>query len=648
MASPQNDKEHLDELRERLYQLGGEGAPSRRTKLDAAPQAAVPRNWEEPAQNAAAAQKKTSQSPGIPVLDTRTFAKYMPYKNGSRTYRLKILLVGAAFFVLALALSSLFLLFGNNTISGENISIKVTGPFAVGGGAEIPLQISIANENAIAIEQATLIIEYPPGTQSAEEEGKELFTVRQEIDSINAGQIVNVPVRARIFGEENAEKEINVSIEYRVRGSNATFYKEAEPLRFKVSSSPVVLLIDTVRSITSGQEMEVKLTVASNSPTPLRDVLVEATYPFGFDFSSANPGPDAAQNVWLIEELKPEETVEITFRGVMTGKENDERVFDFSVGLPSERDRFSLASVFTTAKAEVDLEGAFLGIDVVVNGSNDEVVVMGNSESANVRVSFKNTLDETVYDGNIEVKLGGSALSKVDVRADGGFYSSSNNTIRWDGADESSLREIAPGRANAVSFMLDPREDVSRTPEITIEVTVRGERTTEDRVPEELVSTAKRTLRFTSNADLSSSAAHDESMFDNDGPTPPVAEETTEYTLTFRVRSGSNELTQGEMTATLPQYVTWLGNVSPGDSVTYNASSRTLTWKVGSLDANDSAEASVQVAVTPSVSQVNTIPTILETQRFRATDRFTGAVIRSEAPALTTAIPGDSGRVEAD
>lgn len=653
-ARKENEEERLERLRERLYARENNAAtPKKRTKLQQQKQA-VARDWDVPpaapkSRVPAAAAQTPEPEPTSHVLDQSFIARFMPRSKTRNGYRVKILLAGAVFFVIALALSSLFLLLGNNTISGSNITLEVSGPFAIGGGAELPLQIAIANENAIAIESATLIIEYPPGTQSAEEEGKELFTVRQELESIQPGQVMNVPARAIIFGEENSEKVINVSIEYRVRGSNATFYKQAEPLRFKISSSPVVLLIDAERSITSGQEAEIKLRVASNSPTPLTNVLVEATYPFGFDFSSASPSPQSGRNVWLIEELEPEETVDITLKGVLTGKSNDERVFDFAVGVPSERDRFALASVFTTGTAEFDIEDPFLGVGVTINGDSGDTVAIASGQTAQVTISFRNTQDETIYDGEIEVSLGGSALSKVDVSASsGGFYSSSNNTIRWDGTDQSSLKEIAPGRTSTVSFSLTPKGDVSRTPEVSIDVTTRGKRVFEDRVPQELVSTAERTLRISSDATLTSRAGHNETEFQNDGPLPPVAEETTEYTLSFSLKNGSNDLTGGEMTATLPQYVEWLDNVSAGDTVTYNPSTRVITWNMGNIDANTTANAAVQVAFTPSVSQIGKIPTLVETQRFRANDRFTSVVIRSEAPALTTAITSDSGRVSSN
>jgi hypothetical protein len=62
----------------------------------------------------------------------------------------------------------------------------------------------------------------------------------------------------------------------------------------------------------------------------------------------------------------------------------------------------------------------------------------------------------------------------------------------------------------------------------------------------------------------------------------------------------------------------------------------------------------MQVSFLPSLSQVGITPTILEAQRFKATDRFTGTVIRAEHSALTTSLYSEAneslrdGRVRKD
>lgn len=566
----------------------------------------------------------------------------MPAKKNRRTYiRTRLFGAAALFFAIAAVLSGVFYFFGQNTISGNNISIDIEGPFVLGGGEEIDLQIAVSNQNAVSIEAATLIIEYPEGTQSATEPGKDLFRERKSLEAINPGEVLNLPVKAVVFGEENEEKTISVSVEYRVRGSNATFFKEAEPLRFKISSSPVTISVNTFDQISSGQEVELTVTVASNSPTPLNDILVEAEYPFGFDFTESSIAPVSGQNVWSIDTLEPEGEQEFTVKGILVGDEAGERVFDFRVGVSNERDAFSLASVFSVARAELFIEEAFLGLDVRINSSGQETVAVEREEGVRGTVSLTNSLSSTIYDAEITVRMSGNALDEERVRPQRGFYDSNTNTITWTSADISELREIAPGETVEYSFNLEPIDDTVRTPQIELSLTASGKRVAEDRVPEALTDSVSRTIKFASLVDLFSAAVYSTGPFTNTGPVQPVAEEVTQYTFLFEVINGSNDITDAVMTATLPSYVTWLDLTSTDDDFTYNASTRELTWAIGDLDARSTTESAVQISVLPSQSQIGSIPTILSRQQLRATDRFTGTVVRDDASALSTRLPQD-------
>ncbi len=249
---------------------------------------------------------------------------------------------GAIFFLMAAILASTYIFFGRNTISGNNITLEARGPFAIGGGEKFDFTISLTNQNVVPIEQATLIIEYPAGTQSPTEEGKDLFRERKSLDHVGSGEVINIPASAVVFGEENEEKEVRVTIEYRIEGSNATFYRDAPPLKFKISSSPVTMTVEAVNTITSGQEGEFKVTLASNSPTPLEGLLLKAEYPGGFSFTSSDPKPVAGENAWRIATLKPEEKRTITIKGLMSGKNPEKRIFKFSAGVANDRDPYEL------------------------------------------------------------------------------------------------------------------------------------------------------------------------------------------------------------------------------------------------------------------------------------------------------------------
>ncbi len=633
------DTERIRELRERLY---ARGADINRVGRNPIPHVTQQHTVPTPVVPSPAVSKPPVATPSAVSYREESMPKQ------KRSYRTWVIIASIVFFVAALVISGALMFFGGNAISGENISISASGPLQVGGGDEFKFRVALSNQNTVPIQSATLIIEYPRGTQSMTDPPQDLSIERRSLDTIGTGELVNVELSARMYGDENEEHEIRTRIEYRIDGSNATFEKRAEPLRFKISTSPIVLSIDSVSTVSSGQEVELDLTVQSNSPTALNNLLVKMAYPNGFDFTDSEPEPVSGEDTWRITSMEPGEKKTITIRGLLTGYEDEIREFNASAGISEGSNPNELGSQLATGKSEITIEKPFLALEVGINGNNDETVIVGTEEDATVSIEFKNSLDTVIYDGEVAVKLGGNSVSRFEVNTTNGFYDSSKGTITWIGAEESSLREILPGDTNSFSFRISPKDNVGAGAELTLEITAKGKRIFDNRPTEVIQGTLTRTVHVESIPELLGDVYHATGPFTNSGPVPPVANTVTQYTLTLQTTAGSNDITGGEVTATLPQYVDWLDLVSDGDSVTYNPTTRVVKWIVGDVAGGETADVSMQVSFKPSTSQVGRTPTLLDIQRLRATDRFTGTVVRDDHSALTTYISNREDEDERD
>lgn len=579
----------------------------------------------------------------IQVTSVDETVSYTTTMKRRRSFRKIVAFIGILFFVGAVATASFLMYSGNNTISGDNITLTVTGQNTVGAGEILPFQVAVSNQNGVPIQSATLIIEYPAGTQSATGD-TELDVERKQLNQVGSGELVNVELQARVFGEENEKKDIKVSIEYRIAGSNATFNKDAEPLHINIGTSPVVVTFNALKSVSTGQEYVLPLTVQSNANIPLTDVLIKMSYPSGFDFTESDPDTVSGEDVWKIATLKPGEKKVITVKGVITGFDDEIRKFTAKVGVSDSSNKMQISSILAQTEIEAIVERPFLDTRVTVNGQAGDTVVVNKGDAVRVDLKFENTLDTILYDSKISIKIEGNALNEFNVSSPEGYYDSSKNTISWDGTDTATLKEILPGENGKVTFSIEPSEDIESTPTITLNVTTRGQRIFEDRVPQELVGNTKQLIKIQSAATLLTKALYKNGSFTNEGPIPPKVEETTEYTLDFTIKSGNNKLGQGEMTAELPQYVKWLDKVTEGDDITYNANTRIVKWNIGDLDANSQETAAVQVSFTPSMSQVDLFPEILGRQYFTGIDTYTETAIKdSNAPISTVLMNEPSG-----
>lgn len=630
--SDKRSHEKLDSLRERLYARGVTPKPKPRPVLKREEDhVSTKKVWDD-----IVVPPPPPENPRVTMMEDDP----TPYSNSIFSkYRSKLIIIGIAFFLISVVVSSVYMLLGRNTVSGSNISIDVTGPFTVGGGEVLPLQVGLTNHNSVPLEAATIIVNYPAGTRSGEGEDREMFSERIPVDaSVAAGETRNIPLKARIFGEENQEAEVRVSIEYRMVGSSATFFKEAEPLRFKISHAPIVMEIETSKTISSGQEANVKLKITSNSPSPIYDLLVKADYPNSFSFARSKPETVSGRNIWSIGELKPEESITIDLYGVISGAPTEKYVLKFSTGVASERNPNELSSILAVADTEFVLENPFLSTTVAINNSSNQEVSVAPNSQANIEIELRNDSGSPVFDAAVEVRLSGSALSDSGVSANGGYYDSNTNTVRFDSSSSNRFRRLDPGATERVTFSVRPQAGGAASPEVLLELVATGRRVSETSAREEISGTIKRTIK------LEGSLAASGSIIDVTGGTvPPSVGRTTSYRVEWNIENSGNPISGTVMTAKLPAYVDWAGDGAGQGTWNYNSTTRTVEWRVGGVSSGGDVSGTFGVSILPSTSLVGRNPTLVEDIELRADDSFTGTVLRSSAGSISAELPGQRG-----
>ncbi len=627
---PIKDQNQLDDIRKRLYERGAAPVSAERSGFSEVETPAVSTAW-----NNAPAPVPTPVDNDSAVLPSVAKKKRFGYRTIILSITFLILLV-------VMAGTSLYLYFGNNQISSKNINITLAGALTTGGGETYPLEATIQNNNEVPIESAVLIVNFPSGTKSGEDSSKDMLEERIPLDHLNAGETVKVPIKAIIFGEENQEHEIHSTIEYRLGDSNGTFYKEADPLKLKIISSPLVIRVESLEKVSAGQDTKMVVTIQSNASTPLKDLLITAEYPNNFDFTSATPEPSYRENAWLIKELLPEQSTKITLIGSIVGNENEKSQVKFAAGTPQQGNQFMIGSTLANAVAEFTIEEPFIDVGLNINSMEGEVVTLATGETVSVAIKVRNTLSDTLYDMKVEAVIAGNILVSENVDVTRGYYDATTNTIRFEPSGDPSLVQVPAGETREFNFEIKPNT-VTETPSFTVTANTYARRVSESRANEELVGTAKSEVKFTSSVAVARQLGRGTAGFAESGPIPPVADTSTTYTILLDASAGGNDVTGGTLTAALPQYVTWLNKTSGDGTITFNPVTKELTWAAGDIEAGKRKQIAFQVSLTPSQTQVGTVPALISTQRFRATDRFTGAVVRAEAMPLNTELSPEAG-----
>ena len=578
--------------------------------------------------------------------------KPMPTSRKKKSSFLKgFLIFSIVFFVVAIGFSSIYFFGGSNVVSSDNIDIEIKGPTSIAGGEELKLQLTITNKNNVEIQLADLIIEYPEGTRTAGDIGRELPRHRESLGNIRPGASAKKTAKSVLFGEENSPKDITVTVEYRVEESNAIFFTEKK-YHIVLSSSPLGIAVRAQEEAISGQDMTITVTAISNATTVIEDALLVAEYPFGFEFDSATPKPSSGNSVWDLGDLSPEEDVVIKINGTIKGQDGEERVFRFSGGVKDENDETKLATAFSTVLSGVFIKRPFLAVELALNSNTGSEYISRAGERIRADLTWTNNLPTKLTNAKIEVRLGGS-INKSSVSTTQGFFRSLDSTIVWDQTTTPQLASINAGESGRVAFTFSPL-DISdlgsiRNPEIAIDVKASATRTSDRGAPDTVVSDAKSLVKVASGLLLNSRALHFSSPLSNSGPLPPLINKETTYTIVWTITNSSNQVSDARINATLPPSVRFIGIVSPTtEQVTYNPVGGVVTWALGDVPfgvgtTKSPKEVAFQVGFTPSISQVGKIPVIIGEQTVSGFDQFTETTIQSTNNALTTDLKTESG-----
>jgi len=560
--------------------------------------------------------------------------------------------LSALFLLFAIVFAAMNFLGGANTISTKNVDIEILGNSFTPGGEPLELQIEITNRNATALEFADLLIEYPRGA-SGDVRG-EFVRERRELDVIPAGKRFREKLETVLFGEQGSEKIVHVTLEYRVAGSNAIFVKEAM-FPVTISTAPLSISIAAPDTIVANQEITFSIETTFNTSTvsaePVRLIL---DYPPGFEFKSAIPEPSSSDRVWELFDKEGDRTRKIEVTGTIYGQNTEEKTMHVFAGTADPSDPIDLTTIFNSLSHTFLIERPFLETKIFVNGSDKDEPSARTKNTVEVEIAWTNNLLVSIENVEINVLLSGGLFDESTVKSNQGFFDSATDTIRWTQSGVPALQSVGPGETGRFSFEFNPKplfqsgSGIVTDPTVSMNLDISGIETASGNLGRTVSSASSKTIKFTTDLNLTTQTFHASGPFVNTGFIPPRAETPTTYTLTWTITNTSNRVTQAEAKTTLPTtHVKYAGVFSPSsENLTYNPITSELLWKIGDIMpgtgfGNDERSVSFQITLTPSGSQVNTEPNLTSNITFSGRDAYTGAILSGTLQSMNTRIFND-------
>lgn len=558
------------------------------------------------------------------------------------------------FFLIALCYALYVFFAGGNTVSKENIEISVLGNAFVAGGEELPLVIGIANKNSSALELVDLVIEYPKSaTKSAIDATTQMERMRESLGTIPSGSVRNENVKLVLFGEQGSLVPIKISIEYRVEGSNAIFITE-KPYEVTINSTPVNLSVEGPNSISQNQDVNLHIKASLNATNPLTGVMIKVDYPLGFKFTSATPAPSLGNNIWVLGDLAPGAERDISLTGQMVDVfEGEDKIFRVWGGTQAKSDKSMLDVVFNSATHLLTIKKPFIDARLSLNGVSQREYAVDSKTAIRGEIDWVNNLDTSISDLEIHARIVGNAVDRKSINALQGFYDSAQNMIVWDKNSVNQFQEVNPGDYGTLAFSLAPLSLLSTPgkiisdPYINIVIDISGKQAVEGYEARELTNSESSIVHIISDLGFATKALYYSGPFSNSGPVSPKVGQETTYTIVWSISNSANSVSKAKIVSTLPSWMRYVGTVSPASAdLTYNAVTKEIIWNIGNISkgvgiTSPGRELSFQVGFTPSLSQVGSLPTIINDATLTGHDDFANVDVRVNRGLLRTKLEGD-------
>jgi len=554
-------------------------------------------------------------------------------------------LVGAIiFFAVSLVVSILIYFYGNNIISARNISIEVNAPSSAPSSNPFSFDVSIQNGNNASLVSSDIIIDYPDGAKAVDDDTKPLVSEKIDIGTIKKGEVVKKTAEARLFGQENDIKKIKITFEYKLAGSAGTFSKTSS-FDVNLRQAPITVSVEALKEVSNNQEITLVAKIASNSNNLLQNVVLNVDYPFGFAYSQSNLEVETGNiGQFPLGDISPNGTKEIIIKGTITGQSNEDKLFKFNVGTSDTPASSVVATSLVSYSHTMVLRNDFLSSAIsFVKG--DQIFAGGTIQGS---VTWKNTLNVPLNDAQFSLRINSNLVDTKAVTSNNGYFDSGKSTIVWDKTTEPNLTVIAPGATGSFSFfvpVLSYDQAISQritNPKVDFTLNVKAKRLTDVNVSEDITSSFTRTVPVSSSVGFKDNSLYSSGLIKNSGPLPPQAEHKTTYTAVFSITNSINNISGGQVVATLPVYVSYEGlSVPSSEKVVWNEDQHKLRWDLSALPARTGygtspRTLSFKVGLIPSRTQIGQAPILVRDIIFTGQDDFAGTTITVNAEPITT------------
>lgn len=648
----------LKDIQERLYSreqqdpTAGEAAPE---QASSGSRVTRPASTRKSSPIGRASQRRDWKAASTAALRRKKKADQLARGKRPRWQIVTLFVSLAVVLIVVGVLSYLFIFRDRDTFDPSSITMEILAPDSVASGEEITYTVRISNGSATALTNAELFFEKPNGFSviGGDGEGSGSTVLSRPLDDIGAGSVGLVEFRGPILGERNSIKSASATLRYVPENFPESSFEAQASRDVVISSVPLTLSGSAQTEVASGGEVVYTLSYLNNSTAVYEDLILDVTYPQGFEFLSASPSPTSRDNIWEIGDLsRTAEPQQIEIRGRLSGSEGESKVF--AARLFSRIDGSEI--VFAEDRVSVLISQSPFTLSQKVNGSLASVANLG--EQLAYTVEYTNASDIPLSRAIVNVQVQSRALDLASLQVDSGAFDAATSTISWDASGVPALANLAPGASGVVTFRVDVLDllQIDSNDDKNFDIVTVATIDSPD-VPQPVAANkivTSNTLQLKVNSRLLVQAKgfyNDPSGAVNSGPIPPQVGVKTTYTVHWQIINVNNDVSGTTVRAVLPPGVRFEGQVSVtgGNNLRFDERTKELVWELGNVAAQTglripSQEAIFTISITPAPADAGGVVQLTDgggAATITGKDAFTDQDLSHTAPSFTTELPDD-------
>jgi len=447
------------------------------------------------------------------------------------------LLVFILIFVIVFVLINLFL-------PKTNIEISISGPTTAKAGEEISYSVTVKNTGTVVLKDPELVFHYPSFSLPE----KSLIETRKTGD-VYPNQEVEFTFKGMLFGMEEEKRESKAWLNYSTDGRTKITMSNVVSLTTAISEVPLDLVVDLPRKAPiyprDQSDFSVRIRYLSFMEQPVSNMKLLVGLPSDFQFKESFPQINQEQK-FEIPTLEPRGRGEVEIMGSFPARYQIGKELKFNAQL-----FINLHGTDVLLKEEsittVTYEPAFFFSQTI---NNEEIYHPDPGEKLYYQIYFKNIQNEPLRDLSLTTILDGSLFDLATIEAPKATLTRGTNFISWTGTNTPSLRYLTPGEEGKVEFWVTLKDDYKPKDTTDTNAIIRN-RIVLAEFETEFRSRVNSLIKISQEG-----YSRDRyGFFENTGPQPPRVNETTQYTIVWKLENYYNWTENIKIKAALPQGV---------------------------------------------------------------------------------------------